>query len=137
MSSARKRKQRHLALALERWKSRPKNLAHFTFEPSDLERKAGMRSTDRAVRRRVAEDSKHPPRVVSDPGIMGGTPCLSGSRLPAQTLLGMVDAGDQWERIVEGWPWLTRAHVEAARAWQRQRGAQTPPVASKPRKRIE
>jgi uncharacterized protein (DUF433 family) len=59
----------------------------------------------------------HPPRVVIDPEIMWGTPCLAGSRLPAQTLLAMVDSGDPWERLVEGWPWLTPAHVDAARRW--------------------
>lgn len=59
----------------------------------------------------------HPPRVVIDPEIMCSTPCLAGSRLPAQTLLDMVDSGDPWERLVEGWPWLTPAHVDAARRW--------------------
>jgi uncharacterized protein (DUF433 family) len=43
---------------------------------------------------------------------------LAGSRLPARTLLAMVDRGDSWERIVDGWPWLTLAHVDAAREWQ-------------------
>lgn len=62
-------------------------------------------------------ESQHPPRVVVDVDIMGGIPCLAGSRLPAKTLLGMVDSGDPWEVIVDGWPWLTPAHVEAARRW--------------------
>ena len=55
--------------------------------------------------------------MVIDPEIMWGTPCLAGSRLPAQTLLAMVDSGDPWERIVQGWPGLTPQHVKAARAW--------------------
>ena len=59
----------------------------------------------------------HPPRVVVDPEVMWGIPCLAGSRLPARTLLGMVDGGDAWERIVDSWPWLTPAHVAAARCW--------------------
>jgi uncharacterized protein (DUF433 family) len=59
----------------------------------------------------------HPPRVVVDPEIMGGTPCLAGSRLPAATLLAMVDGGGGWERIVSSWPWVTEAHVQAARGW--------------------
>lgn len=62
-------------------------------------------------------DNSHPPLVIADPQVMGGTPCLAGSRLPAQTLLDMVDGGDTWECIVEGWPWLTPTHVEAARKW--------------------
>ena len=64
-------------------------------------------------------DDQHPPRVVVDPEIMWGAPCLAGSRLPAKTLLDMVDGGDSWELIVDGWPWLTPAHVEAAREFQR------------------
>lgn len=62
-------------------------------------------------------NEQHPPVVVVDPDILAGTPCLAGSRLPAQTLIAMVDSGDTWERIVASWPWLTPAHVDAARAW--------------------
>lgn len=62
-------------------------------------------------------DSPYPPLVTVDPDIMGGTPCLAGSRLPARTLLDMVDSGEPWERILASWPWLTLEHVEAARRW--------------------
>lgn len=62
-------------------------------------------------------ESTHPPLVIVDPDILGGVPCLAGSRLPAQTLVSMMDSGDPWDRIVDGWPWLTPAHVEAARRW--------------------
>jgi uncharacterized protein (DUF433 family) len=62
-------------------------------------------------------DDQHPARVVVDPEVMCGTPCLAGSRLPVQTLLDMVNGGESWERIVHSWPWLTPAHVEAAREW--------------------
>jgi len=48
---------------------------------------------------------------------MGGTPVVAGSRLPVATLLACVDAGESWERLVESWPFLTLAHVEAARAY--------------------
>jgi uncharacterized protein (DUF433 family) len=58
-----------------------------------------------------------PPIVVVDPDVMGGTPVLAGSRLPVVTLLGCFDAGDSWERIRESWPFLTPAHVEAARLY--------------------
>jgi len=62
-------------------------------------------------------DWQHPPKVVADPEVLGGIPCLAGSRLPATTLLAMVQAGTPWESITASWPWLTPAHVEAARAW--------------------
>lgn len=65
----------------------------------------------------------HPPRVVVDPDVMRGAACLAGSRLPAATLVAMVDGGESWERLVEGWPWLTPQHVDAARAWVAAGGA--------------
>jgi uncharacterized protein (DUF433 family) len=68
-------------------------------------------------------DDAHPPFVTVDPDIMGGVACLAGSRLPARTLLDMVDAGNDWERVVRSWPWLTPQHVDAARAWQAQERA--------------
>jgi uncharacterized protein (DUF433 family) len=63
------------------------------------------------------EAQEHPLKVVSDPDVMGGVPCMAGSRLPVTTLLACVNAGNEWERIVDSWPWLTPAHVAAAKAW--------------------
>ncbi len=40
-----------------------------------------------------------------------------GSRLPIATLLACVDAGNDWDRVVGSWPFLTPAHVEAARRY--------------------
>jgi len=65
----------------------------------------------------AVEAQSHPPRVVVDPEVMRGAACLAGSRLPAATLVAMVNGGESWERMVEGWPWLTPQHVDAARAW--------------------
>lgn len=55
--------------------------------------------------------------IYCDPGVMGGVAVFVGSRLPVTTLLACVDAGNSWERIVDSWPWLTSAHLDAARAW--------------------
>ena len=60
-------------------------------------------------------DAEHPPVVIVDPDVMGGTPCLAGSRLPATTLVACADS--DWQRTVQSWPWLTSAHIGAARAW--------------------
>jgi len=57
------------------------------------------------------------PLIYSDPDILDGVPVFVGSRLPVATLLACLDAGDEWERIVASWPWLTPAHVDAARQW--------------------
>lgn len=55
------------------------------------------------------------PAIASDPEVMDGVPVFVGSRLPIRTLLACVDAGDDWDRLVESWPFLTPAHVRAAR----------------------
>lgn len=57
------------------------------------------------------------PRIQRDPEVLGGEPVFAGTRLPVATLLACVDAGNSWERIVARWPWVTVAHVQAAREW--------------------
>ena len=55
--------------------------------------------------------------IHCDPEVMGAVAVFVGSRLPVTTLLACLDAGNAWERIVASWPWLTLAHLDAARAW--------------------
>ncbi|MBS0437095.1 MAG: DUF433 domain-containing protein [Proteobacteria bacterium] len=57
------------------------------------------------------------PLIHRDPDVLGGAVVFVGSRLPVTTLLACLDAGNSWERVVASWPWLTTAHVEAARRW--------------------
>jgi uncharacterized protein (DUF433 family) len=59
----------------------------------------------------------HSPTVDVSPDVMGGTPVFAGSRLPIATVLASVDAGVTWDRLLDSWPWLTDAHVEAARLY--------------------
>jgi uncharacterized protein (DUF433 family) len=43
--------------------------------------------------------------VVSiDPEIMGGTPCFAGTRVPVQTLLDYIKAGDSIDEFLEDFP---------------------------------
>lgn len=65
-----------------------------------------------------------PPLIHSDPAILGGTAVFIGSRLPVETLLACLDAGEDWARIVASWPWLTQAHAEAARRWAASRSSE-------------
>jgi uncharacterized protein (DUF433 family) len=74
------------------------------------------------------ERTANPPEVHSDPDVMGGTPVFVGSRLPIATLLACVDAGEPWSRLLKNWPWLTPAHLEAARVWHRR----NPDIAVRP-----
>lgn len=55
--------------------------------------------------------------IHCDLGVMGGVAVFVGARLPVTTLLACIDAGNSWERIVASWPWLTSAHLVAARTW--------------------
>ncbi len=60
---------------------------------------------------------KDAPRIQRDPAVLSGEPVFAGTRLPVATLLACVDAGNSWARIVASWPWVTPAHVLAAREW--------------------
>lgn len=56
-----------------------------------------------------------PARVSLDPGVMGGTPCFAGTRVPASMVLGRVDSGEGWAQLVSDYPFLTEQHIAAAR----------------------
>ena len=44
---------------------------------------------------------------------MGGTPCFAGTRVPVQTLLDYIEAGDRIDDFLEGFPTVKRAQVIA------------------------
>ncbi len=47
------------------------------------------------------------------PDVMGGTAVFSGTRVPVQTLLDYLEAGDSIDDFLEGFPSVTRAQVIA------------------------
>jgi uncharacterized protein (DUF433 family) len=49
--------------------------------------------------------------VSSDPDVMGGTPVFHGTRVPVQTLLDYLEAGDSIDEFLAGFPSVTRAQV--------------------------
>lgn len=51
--------------------------------------------------------------VSSDPEVMGGTPCFAGTRVPVQTLLDYLEAGDSIDDFLEGFPTVKREQVIA------------------------
>ena len=53
------------------------------------------------------------PVVSSSPDIMGGTPVFPGTRVPVQTLLDYLEAGDTIDDFLSGFPTVTREHVVA------------------------
>jgi uncharacterized protein (DUF433 family) len=53
-------------------------------------------------------------QVVSrNPEVMGGTPVFAGTRVPVQTLLDYLEAGDSIDEFLEGFPSVTREQVIA------------------------
>ena len=53
------------------------------------------------------------PVVSCNPEIMGGTPVFAGTRVPVQTLLDYLEAGDSIDEFLEGFPSVTREQVIA------------------------
>lgn len=58
--------------------------------------------------------AKHAPVVHSDPNIMGGTPVFVGTRVPFQTLLDYLQAGDPLAEFLEDFPTVSREQAVAA-----------------------
>jgi uncharacterized protein (DUF433 family) len=52
--------------------------------------------------------------ISSDIEIMGGTPCLSGTRVPFQTLLDYLEAGDSLDMFLDDFPSVSRELAVAA-----------------------
>jgi uncharacterized protein (DUF433 family) len=45
--------------------------------------------------------------------VMGGTPVFRGTRVPVQTLLDYLEAGDSIDEFLEGFPSVSRAQIIA------------------------
>jgi uncharacterized protein (DUF433 family) len=58
--------------------------------------------------------AKPVPVVHSDPQIMGGTPVFVGTRVPFQTLLDYLEAGDPLAEFLEDFPTVSRELAVAA-----------------------
>jgi uncharacterized protein (DUF433 family) len=58
--------------------------------------------------------SATPLPIHSDPETMGGTPVFVGTRVPAQTLLDYLEAGDSLDEFLEHFPSVTREQAIAA-----------------------
>jgi len=60
------------------------------------------------------ERSKSTERVVSrNPEILGGTLVFAGTRVPVQTLIDYLKAGETLDRFLEGFPTVKRKQAEA------------------------
>ncbi len=53
------------------------------------------------------------PVISRSPDVMGGTPVFRGTRVPVQTLLDYLEAGDTIDEFLAGFPLVSRAQVVA------------------------
>jgi uncharacterized protein (DUF433 family) len=58
-------------------------------------------------------------RITIDPSIFGGKPIVRGRRLAVEHVLGMLAAGDSFETLLGGYPWLEDADIRACLAYAR------------------
>ncbi len=60
--------------------------------------------------------------VTSDPEIMGGWPCVAGTRIPAETILACIIDGEDDRQIVRSYPSMPLGGIAAVRDWARAQG---------------
>jgi uncharacterized protein (DUF433 family) len=53
------------------------------------------------------------PIITSSPDVMGGTPVFAKTRVPVQTLLDYLKAGESIDDFLEGFPTVTKEQVIA------------------------
>ena len=70
--------------------------------------------------------------IAADPGILSGTPCVKGTRVPAYSIADMVANGDSAREIIGAYPYLTEGQVHAAVAYTRAFPRQARPVLEEP-----
>ena len=56
-------------------------------------------------------------RITHDPAVMGGKPCIRGLRVTVGTILGLLASGHTRERILQAYPYLEPADLDAALAY--------------------
>jgi uncharacterized protein (DUF433 family) len=53
------------------------------------------------------------PTISCSPDVMGGTPVFAGTRVPVQTVLDYLEAGESIDDFLAGFPSVTREQVIA------------------------
>jgi uncharacterized protein (DUF433 family) len=53
-------------------------------------------------------------RIEMEPRVCGGRPVIKGTRIPVEVIVGQLAEGESWEAVLEGYPELTRADIQAA-----------------------
>lgn len=86
-----------------------------------VHKKAGPRGDARARRTLSVTPApivmELPDRIVRSPELMGGKPCVRGTRVTVGTVVGLFASGHSAEAILEAYPYLERADLDAALAY--------------------
>jgi len=56
-------------------------------------------------------------RIALDPGVMGGKPCVRGTRLTVGTIVGLISVGRSVDDVLEAYPYVERDDVMQALAY--------------------
>ena len=69
-------------------------------------------------------------RITTNRQIFGGKPIIRGRRLAVEHVLGMLAAGDTYETLLEGYPWLEPEDIQACLLYAQSLVKQVHPVPS-------
>ncbi len=53
-------------------------------------------------------------RIEINPRVCGGRPVIKGTRIPVEVILGQLAEGESWDALLDGYPQLIRADIQAA-----------------------
>lgn len=56
-------------------------------------------------------------RIILDPDIMGGKPCIKGSRVTVGMIMGLLASGYSYEDILKMYPYLSEEDIQEALAY--------------------
>jgi uncharacterized protein (DUF433 family) len=83
-------------------------VVHHTAEP------AGYTEARIATRKGWTMDRMTLDRITANPSIMGGKPCVRGTRVTVGTIVGLVAAGHEFDQILAAYPYLEREDISQA-----------------------
>jgi uncharacterized protein (DUF433 family) len=53
-------------------------------------------------------------RISLDPNVMGGKPCIRGTRVTVGTLIGLIASGETTENILKAYPYIKAEDIQEA-----------------------
>lgn len=57
------------------------------------------------------------PRITQVPGVIGGKPCIKGTRITVEALIDHLSAGETTDEALQGYPGISEDDVRAALAY--------------------